>query len=430
MKLWNKGYTIENAVEKFTVGNDRVLDLEIAKWDLLASKAHAGMLAKVGIITEAEAQSLNQVLENLLAQVDAGQFSIEEDFEDVHSKIEFELVKNLGDTGKKIHTGRSRNDQVLVALHLYLKSEVTVFKDNISTLFELLLAHSEKYKAILIPGYTHMQVAMPSSIGLWLGGYAELLIDDIHLLNAAYAVANQNPLGSGAGYGSSIALDRNMTTQVLDLAYPKINSTAAMMSRGKLEKTISYAMASLAGTLSRLAMDITLYMNENHRFISFPKELTTGSSIMPHKKNPDVFELVRARCNKIQGLPNELTLITNNLPSGYHRDYQLLKESLFPAMISLGECLDITCFMLSHLEVLPSVLDNTEYDMLFSVENVNKLVSQGIPFREAYQTVGQLIEDGKFVPDRSVNHSHLGSIGNLGTDLIRQKFKAAFNNKY
>lgn len=274
-----------------------------------------------------------------------------------------------------------------------------------------------------------MQVAMPSSIGLWLGGYAELLIDDVYLLNAAYRVADQNPLGSGAGYGSSIPLDREMTTNDMKLAYPKINATAAMMSRGKLEKTISYAMASLANTLSRLAMDITFYMNENHRFISFPKELTTGSSIMPHKKNPDVFELVRAKANKIQNLPNELTLITNNLPSGYHRDYQLLKDSLFPGIKLLEECIEITRFMLSHLRVLPSVLENSSYDLLFSVERVNQLVNQGVPFREAYQKVSVEIESGKFKPDRSLAHSHLGSIGNLGTAQIRAKFKNAFFEK-
>lgn len=429
MKLWNKGYTIENAVEKFTVGNDRVLDMEIARWDLVASKAHANMLASIGTISESEAIALVKELDQLLNALNDGNFTIGDEFEDVHSKIEHELVKKLGDTGKKIHTGRSRNDQVLVALHLYLKNQVENYKKSTTELFELLLKLSEEHKEILIPGYTHMQVAMPSSIGLWLGGYAELLIDDVYLLNAAERVADQNPLGSGAGYGSSIPLDREMTTKEMKLAYPKINATAAMMSRGKLEKSVSYSMASLASTLSRLAMDITFYMNENHRFISFPKELTTGSSIMPHKKNPDVFELVRAKCNKIQNLPNELTLITNNLPSGYHRDYQLLKDSLFPGIKLLDECIEITRFMLSHLKVLPSVLENSSYDLLFSVERVNQLVNQGIPFREAYQKVGAEIESGQFKPNRSLKHSHLGSIGNLGTEQIRAKFINALNEK-
>lgn len=429
MKLWNKGYNIENAVEKFTVGNDRELDLEIAEADLIASKAHAQMLGSIGIITEKEALQLVRELDQLLQEVSKGSFTIGSDFEDVHSKIEHELVKKLGDTGKKIHTGRSRNDQVLVALHLYLKNQVELFRDATAELFKILIDLSEQHKDILIPGYTHMQVAMPSSIGLWLGGYAELLIDDVYLLNAAHRVADQNPLGSGAGYGSSIPLDRPMTTKAMRLAHLKVNSTAAMMSRGKLEKAFSFSMASLASTLSRLAMDITLYMNENHGFISFPKELTTGSSIMPHKKNPDVFELVRAKCNKIQSLPNELTLITNNLPSGYHRDYQLLKDSLFPAIKLLDDCLEITVFMLSHLQVQPSMLDDPSYDLLFSVEEVNRLVNKGVPFRDAYQEVGKRVENGHFEAERTLNHRHLGSLGNLGNNLIKEKFNQAIGKK-
>lgn len=426
MKLWNKGYTIENTVEKFTVGNDRVLDLEIAKYDMIASKAHANMLASIGIITKDESEQLINELNRLIDSVDKGSFAIEDSFEDVHSKIEFELTQKLGDTGKKIHTGRSRNDQVLVALHLYFKNQVKEFKKSVTNLFEQLIALSEQYKEVLIPGYTHMQVAMPSSIGLWLGGYAELLIDDIHMLNAAYKIADQNPLGSGAGYGSSIPLNRTQTTKEMELSTLKYNSIAAQMSRGKLEKSVSYAMASLAGTVSRLAMDITLYMNENHRFISFPKQLTTGSSIMPHKKNPDVFELVRAKCNKIQALPTELTLITNNLPSGYHRDYQLLKDSLFPAIALLTDCLNITEFMLKHLEINTSVIDQPQYDMLFSVENVNELVNKGVPFREAYQQIGKEIEAGTFTPLRNPVHTHEGSIGNLCNIEIKQKFEQAY----
>ena len=426
MKLWNKGYTIENAVEKFTVGNDRVLDLEIAKYDMIASKAHANMLAQIGILTKEESKALTIELDVLLEAVDNGNFTIEDSFEDVHSKIEYELTQKLGDAGKKIHTGRSRNDQVLVALHLYLKEQIRSFKTDVQKLFNKLIELSEQHKSVLIPGYTHMQVAMPSSIGLWLGGYAELLVDDLHMLNAAYKIADQNPLGSGAGYGSSIPLNRTQTTKEMGLATLKYNSIAAQLSRGKLEKSVSYAMASIAGTLARLAMDVTLYMNENHGFISFPKELTTGSSIMPHKKNPDVFELVRAKCNKVQALPTELTLITNNLPTGYHRDYQLLKDSLFPAIALLSNCLDITKFMFSHLEVNTSVIDQPKYDLLFSVENVNALVNQGVPFREAYRQVGKEIEEGSFKPLRNTVHTHEGSIGNLCNEEIKQKFLEAF----
>lgn len=425
MKLWNKGYTIENAVEKFTVGKDRELDMAIAKYDLQASKAHTNMLLSIGIISETERTQLITELDVLLKQVEEGSFIIEDSFEDVHSKIEFELTQKLGDAGKKVHTGRSRNDQVLVALHLYIKDQIVNFKVGVEKLFNQLQSLSDQHKNVLIPGYTHMQVAMPSSIGLWLGAYAELLVDDIHLLNAAYKIADQNPLGSGAGYGSSIPLNRTQTTEELGLETLKYNSIAAQLSRGKLEKSVSFAMASVASTMARLAMDVTLYMNENHGFISFPKELTTGSSIMPHKKNPDVLELVRAKCNKIQALPTELTLITNNLPTGYHRDYQLLKESLFPAITSLKDCLDITEFMFSHLEVSPSVVEQPQYDMLFSVEVVNALVNTGIPFREAYQQVGKDIEEGIYIPNKNPVHTHEGSIGNLCNLEIKQKFKKA-----
>lgn len=425
MKLWNKGYTIENAVEKFTVGKDRELDMAIAKYDLQASKAHTNMLLSIGIISETERTQLITELDVLLKQVEEGSFIIEDSFEDVHSKIEFELTQKLGDAGKKVHTGRSRNDQVLVALHLYIKEQIVNFKVGVEKLFNQLQSLSDQHKNVLIPGYTHMQVAMPSSIGLWLGAYAELLVDDIHLLNAAYKIADQNPLGSGAGYGSSIPLNRTQTTEELGLETLKYNSIAAQLSRGKLEKSVSFAMASVASTMARLALDVTLYMNENHGFISFPKELTTGSSIMPHKKNPDVLELVRAKCNKIQALPTELTLITNNLPTGYHRDYQLLKESLFPAITSLKDCLDITEFMFSHLEVSPSLVEQPQYDMLFSVEVVNALVNTGIPFREAYQQVGKDIEEGTYIPNKNPVHTHEGSIGNLCNVEIKQKFKKA-----
>jgi argininosuccinate lyase len=426
MKLWNKGYTIENAVEKFTVGNDRELDMSLAKYDLLASKAHTNMLYNIGIITQLEQKQLIVELDLLLKKIKEGSFIIENKFEDVHSKIEFELTQKLGDAGKKVHTGRSRNDQVLVALHLYIKEEILLFKQKIKNLFNQLQKLSEQYKDVLIPGYTHMQVAMPSSIGLWLGAYAELLIDDLYFLNAAFKIADQNPLGSGAGYGSSIPLNRKQTTQELGIKTLKFNSIAAQLSRGKLEKAVGFAMASVASTVSRLAMDVTLYTNENYGFISFPKELTTGSSIMPHKKNPDVFELVRAKCNKIQTLPTELTLITNNLPTGYHRDYQLLKESLFPAINSLKDCLHITEFMFEHLKVNSSVLSQTKYNMLFSVESVNDLVNKGIPFREAYQQIGKSIEKGTYSFQKKIAHTHEGSIGNLCNLEIKEKFKQAF----
>ena len=425
MKLWNKGYTTENAVEKFTTGNDHTLDLQIARYDVLASIAHANMLQSIGLLSSREQDQLVKALKNILARIEAGDFIIEEEFEDVHSKLEFELTGQLGDTGKKIHTGRSRNDQVLVALHLYIKAEIASLKKSITELFGLLIDLSDQHREVLIPGYTHMQVAMPSSIGLWLGGYAELLIDDIHMFNAAEKIADQNPLGSGAGYGSSLPLNREQTTAELGFATLKYNVTAAQMSRGKVEKSLSYAMASVAATLGKMAMDITLYMSENYGFISFPQELTTGSSIMPHKKNPDVFELVRAKANKIQSLPVELTLITNNLPGGYHRDYQLLKESLFPAITSLHDCLHISVLMMKNLIVNRSVLDDAKYAMLFSVENVNKLVNAGVPFREAYQKVAAEITEGTFIPHKEINHTHLGSIGNLGNDNIRDKMKKA-----
>ncbi len=426
MKLWNKGYTTENAVEKFTAGNDRTLDLALARYDLLASIAHANMLHSIGILTGREQQQLVAALRDLLSEVEEGRFTIEEEFEDVHSKIEFTLTEKLGDTGKKIHTGRSRNDQVLVALHLYCKEEINALKAAIGVLFELLLSLSDQHKEALIPGYTHMQVAMPSSVGLWLGGYAELLIDDLYFFNAAYKIADQNPLGSGAGYGSSIPLKRVQTTRELGFATLKYNATAAQMSRGKLEKSMSYALASVSATLAKLAMDVTLFMNENHGFVSFPRELTTGSSIMPHKKNPDVFELVRAKANKIQALPVEVTLITNNLPSGYHRDLQLLKETLFPAINTLHDILEITVLMMKNLLVNPAVLDDPKYDLVFSVENVNKRVNRGVPFREAYRQVGREIEAGTYRPEKTLNHTHEGSIGNLCNEEIRKKAAAVF----
>lgn len=427
MKLWNKGYTIENAVEKFTVGNDRVLDLAIAKYDVLGSIAHGKMLYDIGILSEQEINAIVTELEKVLQEIEEGHFEIEEGFEDVHSKVEHLLTEKLGDAGKKIHTGRSRNDQVLVDLHLYMKAEIEQVKALIKPLFNRFIALSNEHQAKIIPGYTHFQVAMPSSFGLWFGAYAESLIDDLYFLNAAHQVVDQNPLGSAAGYGSSMPLNRTLTTELLHFEEMKYNVVAAQMSRGKAEKSVSFALASVAGTLSKFAMDVCLYMNQNFGFIGFPKELTTGSSIMPHKKNPDVFELVRAKCNKIQALPTELTLITNNLPSGYHRDFQLLKEAFMPAIESMKDCLQITEFMLQHILIKEDFMNDSKYEYLYSVELVNKLVLSGKTFREAYVEIGQQIEAGNFSPDTTVDHSHEGSIGNLCNDKIVAKFEKAFH---
>jgi argininosuccinate lyase len=346
----------------------------------------------------------------------------------VHSKIEFELTEKLGDIGKKIHAGRSRNDQVLVCLHLYAKDQIDAIKSLIKALFEQLLSLSERHKDVIIPGYTHMQVAMPSSFGLWFGAWAESLVDDVQILNAAYKIADQNPLGSAAGYGSSLPLNRQMTTKLLGFSTLKYNSVAAQMSRGRLEKMMSFGLASVSGTLAKMAMDICLYMNQNFGFISFPDELTTGSSIMPHKKNPDVFELVRAKCNDIQSLPSELTIITNNLPSGYHRDYQLLKEKFFPAVQTLKSCLHISKFMLEHIQVNTDIVKNEKYKYMYSVEEVNKKVLENTPFREAYRGVGKAIEEENFEPDREIHHTHEGSIGNLCNEEIQKKFDEVFNS--
>ncbi len=428
MKLWDKGQQSTNElIDQFTVGNDRILDLQIANYDLRASKAHAQMLNKVGLLTDDEWKSIRVELDRMLEEAVDGNFTIEEDFEDVHSKIEYELTQKLGDTGKKIHAGRSRNDQVLVCLHLYVKDQIKEIKNLIKDLFDRLLELSDEHKEVLIPGYTHMQVAMPSSFGLWFGAYAESLIDDLHMLNAAYDIANQNPLGSAAGYGSSLPLDRKMTTDLLGFKTLKYNSISAQMSRGRLEKFTAYGLSSVAGTLSKLAMDVCLYCNQNYNFISFPDELTTGSSIMPHKKNPDVFELVRAKCNDIQSLPTELTMITGNLPSGYHRDYQLLKEKLFPAVETLKSCLDISRLMFEYIKINADTINDEKYIYIFSVEEVNKKVQNGVPFREAYRQIGKDIEEGTFSPDQSINHTHEGSIGNLCNDEIRKKFEQVFN---
>lgn len=423
MKLWDKGYTTDNIVERFTVGKDRILDLKLAKYDIQGNEAHAKMLHKIGILTETELTELLDGLAKIQSTIVDGTFTIEEEFEDVHSKIEFELTKLIGETGKKIHTARSRNDQVLVDLHLYAKEEIQQIKTLTYTLFNTLLALSEQHQSVLMPGYTHLQVAMPSSFGLWFSSYAESLIDDMIMLNAAAQISDQNPLGSAAGYGTSFPIDRKMTTALLGFETMKYNVVAAQMSRGKLEKSIAFAMASVAGTLSKLSADVCLYMSQNFNFMGFPKELTTGSSIMPHKQNPDVFELLRAKSNKIQNLPAEIMMITNNLSSGYHRDFQLLKENLMEAIDVLKDNLEVCDFMLQHVQINKSILDNDMYDYLYSVEEVNKLVLEGMSFREAYQKLGKDILAGNYTPSKEVIHTHEGSIGNLCLDEIRAKME-------
>jgi len=398
MKLWDKGFSTHKKIDHFTVGNDRALDLLLAKYDVIASKAHAQMLGKVGLISPEEANTLEIELEAIAKSIATGDFTIEDDFEDMHSKIEFLLTEKLGDAGKKIHTARSRNDQVLVAMHLYLKDELTEIKSMVKSLFDLLLKLAKKHRKVLLPGYTHLQIAMPSSFGLWFSAYAESLIDDLYFIDAAYKMADQNPLGSAAGYGSSFPIDRNFTTTELGFETLKYNVVAAQMGRGKVEKATAFGIASIAGTLSKMAMDITLYMSQNFNFIGFPNELTTGSSIMPHKKNPDVFELIRAKCNKIQGVPNQLTLIINNLPSGYHRDLQLVKEIIIPALQDVKASLELLTFSLKEIKVSTNILEDSKYDYLFSVDTLNEMVKNGMPFRDAYKTMAKAIENGNFKP--------------------------------
>ena len=428
MKLWDKGFSTDKKIDIFTVGNDRELDLLLAKYDIIGSLAHAKMLHKIGLLNEDEIIAVEKELAAILVTIEKGEFTIEESFEDVHSKVEFLLTEKLGDTGKKIHTARSRNDQVLVDVHLYLKDELAEIKSLTEQFFNLLMDLSERHKEILLPGYTHLQVAMPSSFGMWFSAYAESLIDDVYFLNAAYKVVDQNPLGSAAGYGSSFPIDRKDTTKTLGFETLKFNSVAAQMSRGKTEKSVAFAMSSLAGTLSKFAMDICLYMSQNFGFVSFPDELTTGSSIMPHKKNPDVFELIRGKCNKIQALPYELTLITSNLPSGYHRDLQLLKEGMVPAIQSMKACLEMFTFSLESIEVNTNILEDKKYDYLFTVEEVNELVQNGTPFRDAYKIVGAKVNDGNFKPNKKVIHTHIGSVGNLGLNEIRNKMEQALKS--
>ncbi len=420
MKLWQKNTNVSAAVEKFTVGKDKEFDLMLAPFDVLGNIAHAKMLASVGLLTNEEAASLVKELQNIYSIAAKGELTIADSVEDIHSQVEFMLTKALGDTGKKIHSARSRNDQVLVDIKLFLRNEIEELVKAVQPFFELLITQSEKYKADLLPGYTHLQLAMPSSFGLWFGAYAESLVDDLITLQSAYQVVNKNPLGSAAGYGSSFPINRTMTTDLLGFADLNYNVVYAQMGRGKAERITAQAMANLAETLARLSMDMCLYLNQNFDFVSFPAELTTGSSIMPHKKNPDVFELIRSHCNRIKALPNEISMMTTNLPSGYHRDLQLLKEHLFPALQTLKDCLLMAQLMLENISVKKNIMQHEKYKYAFSVEAVNKLVLEGLPFRDAYKKVGLIIESGDFEISSDIDHVHEGSIGNLCNDQIQQ----------
>lgn len=428
MKLWQKNSSTSSAVETFTVGNDREMDMHLAPFDVQGSLAHIKMLESIGLLTAEELKILSAELKSIYREIEAGNFQLETGVEDIHSQIELLLTQRLGEVGKKIHSGRSRNDQVLVDLKLFFRSAIEQLVHNIHHLFGLLQTKSEEYKQFLLPGYTHLQLAMPSSYGLWLGAYAESLTDDVITLQSAYKVVNKNPLGSAAGYGSSFPLNRKYTTQLLGFEDVNYNVVYAQMSRGKSERIVAQAISNVAATLNKLSMDCCLYMNQNFGFISFPDELTTGSSIMPHKKNPDVFELIRAKCNQLQALPNDVALLTTNLPSGYHRDFQLLKEYLFPAFVTINSCIDMMHLMISNIQVKRDLLTNQQYKYLFSVEEVNKLVLQGVPFRDAYKKVGAEIEDGKFTYSTEIHHTHEGSIGNLCTKEIKEAMHQAINS--
>lgn len=421
MKLWEKGIPVNEAIEAFTVGKDRELDLYLAPYDIMGSMAHVIMLESVGLIEKEELPVLLDALKRLYVQAESGNFVIEDGVEDVHSQVEFLLTKELGDLGKKIHSGRSRNDQVLLDLKLFTRDAI---KETVSTteqLIDVLLKRADETREVLMPGYTHLQVAMPSSFGLWFSAYAESLTDDLELLLSAYKITNQNPLGSAAGYGSSFPLNRQMTTDLLGFNNMNYNVVYAQMGRGKVEKIVSFAMGNLASSLGKLAFDVCLFMSQNFNFVSLPPEFTTGSSIMPHKKNPDVFELIRARCNKIQGVQNQISLIINNLPSGYFRDLQMVKEVFLPMFKEINDCLNIAALALGNMDVNTKILEDSRYDYIFSVEEVNRLVLEGVPFREAYKRVGEKIEKGEFKPDKEVNHTHQGSIGNLCLDKISSK---------
>jgi len=423
MKLWDKGTEINALIEAFTIGRDTEMDYFLAEFDVIGSLAHIQMLESIGLITASELIEIADELREIYKQIKSGKFIIEAGSEDVHSQVELMLTRKLGDAGKKIHSGRSRNDQVLLDLKLFTRAEIKTVTGQIFELFELLMDRSAKYEKVLMPGYTHLQVAMPSSFGLWFGAYAESLTDDLLLLQSAYRIADQNPLGSAAGYGSSFPLNRQMTTDLLGFESMNYNVIYAQMGRGKMEKTVAFALASVAATLSRLAYDVCLFMSQNFNFVSLPDELTTGSSIMPHKKNPDVFELLRSHCNRIQSLPNQILLLTNNLPSGYFRDLQLIKELFIPSFAELESCLSIACFAISNMKVNHKIMDDTRYENIYSVEEVNRLVIQGVPFREAYRQVGESIGKNNFHPDKAINHTHEGSIGNLCLPQVHKRME-------
>ena len=419
MKLWSKGFEINKEIERFTVGRDREMDLYLAKYDVMGSMAHITMLNSIGLIADDELPLLLKELRNIYAICEKGEFVIEDDIEDVHSQVELMLTRALGDMGKKIHSGRSRNDQVLVDLKLFTRAALREVVEGTKTLFDELIAKSEQYKNVLMPGYTHLQIAMPSSFGLWFGAYAESLTDDMLYLQSAYKMTNRNPLGSAAGYGSSFPLNRQMTTDLLGFETMNYNVVYAQMGRGKLERNVAFSIAGLAGTLAKLAFDACMFNSQNFQFVKLPKECTTGSSIMPHKKNPDVFELIRAKSNKLQSLPTQVTLIQNNLPCGYFRDLQIIKEVFLPAFDELKDCLNMTAYIINKIEVREDILDNPMYDPIFSVEEVNRLAVEGMPFRDAYKKVGLDIEAGKFTPNKNIHHTHEGSIGNLCNDRIQ-----------
>ncbi|WP_299757206.1 argininosuccinate lyase [uncultured Pontibacter sp.] len=423
MKLWQKTTAVAAEIEKFTVGRDAELDMELARFDVLGSLAHTQMLQSIGLLTTAELQVLQAELKNIYKSIEAGDFNIEPGVEDIHSQVELELIRRVGEAGKKIHSGRSRNDQVLVDLKLYFRHQLQEVVQEVENLFEVLQAQSEKYKNVLLPGYTHLQVAMPSSFGLWFGAYAESLLDDMQLLLAAYKVADKNPLGSAAGYGSSFPLNRQMTTDLLGFDSMNYNVVYAQMGRGKTERTVAVALAAVAATVARMSMDLCLYMSQNFSFVTLPDHLTTGSSIMPHKKNPDVFELLRGKCNRLQALPTDVSMLLINLPSGYHREMQLLKESLFPAFQEIKSCLQMMAYMAQQLQVREDILKDEKYKYLFSVDAVNALVLQGVPFRDAYKAVGEQIEAGTFQAPAEVTHTHEGSIGNLCNNEIAEQMQ-------
>lgn len=419
-KLWEKNFEVNKEIERFTVGRDREMDMYLAKYDVLGSMAHITMLESIGLLGKEELQLLLDELRNIYRTCERGEFVIEDDVEDVHSQVEMLLTRKLGDMGKKIHSGRSRNDQVLVDLKLFTRHELKDIVESVKVLFDELIDKSNTYKNVLMPGYTHLQVAMPSSFGLWFGAYAESLADDMLFLLAAYRMTNRNPLGSAAGYGSSFPLNRTMTTELLGFDTMNYNVVYAQMGRGKMERNVAFALATVAGTVAKLAFDACMFNSQNFSFVKLPKECTTGSSIMPHKKNPDVFELIRAKSNKLQGLPQQIMLMMNNLPSGYFRDLQMIKEVFLPAFGELKDCLQMAAYIINRMEVDKHILDNSMYDAMFSVEEVNRLAASGMPFRDAYKKVGMDIEEGKFVPDKDIHHTHEGSIGNLCNDRIQE----------